>query len=127
MSRRVCGRGISKQLFNILEKIRDVDRLQSPRLQARLFEMHPELSFTMLAGAPMRSNKRTAAGRAERLAALRSTFGDGDPHRSSRRPPGRNGTTCSMPWSGRGPHAVTSRGPTSTSAANWTSGACGWR
>jgi predicted RNase H-like nuclease len=76
MSRRVCGRGISKQLFNILEKISDVDRLQSPRLQARLFEMHPELSFTMLTGAPMRSNKRTAAGRAERLAALRSTFGD---------------------------------------------------
>ena len=76
ISRRVCGRGISKQLFNILEKISEVDRLQSPRLQARLFEMHPELSFTMLAGAPMRTNKRTPAGRTERLAALRSTFGD---------------------------------------------------
>jgi predicted RNase H-like nuclease len=77
-SRRACGRGISTQLFNILDKIREVDLLQSPRLQAQLFEMHPELSFTMLAGAPMRSNKRTAVGRAERLAALRSTFGDVD-------------------------------------------------
>ncbi len=77
LSRRACGRGVSKQLFNILPKVRQVDRLQSPRLQARLFEMHPELSFTVLAGAPMRSNKRTADGRAERVSALRSAFGDG--------------------------------------------------
>lgn len=76
VSRRVCGRGISQQLFNILGKIRDVDRLQSPRLQAQLFEMHPEVSFTILAGAPMRSNKRTPEGRAERAAALGSAFGD---------------------------------------------------
>ena len=64
------------QLFNILDKIRQVDLLQSPRLQARLFEMHPELSFTVLAGAPMQSTKRTAQGRAERAAALRDAFGD---------------------------------------------------
>jgi predicted RNase H-like nuclease len=75
-SRRACGRGISKQLFNILDKIRQVDLLQSPRLQAQLFEMHPELSFTVLAGTPLRSAKRTAEGRAEREAALRSAFGD---------------------------------------------------
>ena len=76
-SRRACGRGISQQVFNILAKIRQVDLLQSPRLQARLFEMHPELSFTVLAGAPMQSAKRTAHGRAERAAALRDAFGDG--------------------------------------------------
>jgi len=75
-SRRACGRGISQQVFNILAKIRQVDLLQSPRLQARLFEMHPELSFTVLAGAPMQSTKRTAQGRAERAAALRDAFGD---------------------------------------------------
>lgn len=75
-SRRACGKGISKQLFNILPKIAEVDGLQSRRLQAHLFEMHPELSFTVLAGAPMRFAKRTAAGRAERIAALRPAFGD---------------------------------------------------
>ena len=63
--------GTPQQVFNILTKIRQVDLLQMPRLQARLFEMHPELSFTVLAGAPMRSPKRTAQGRAERAAALR--------------------------------------------------------
>jgi len=78
LSRRACGRAVSKQLFNILPKVCEIDRLQSPWLQARLFEMHPELSFTVLAGAPMRANKRTAEGRAERVSALRSTFGDVD-------------------------------------------------
>jgi predicted RNase H-like nuclease len=78
LSRRACGRAVSKQLFNILPKVREIDRLQSPWLQARLFEMHPELSFTVLAGAPMRANKRTAEGRAERVAALRSAFDDVD-------------------------------------------------
>jgi len=75
-SRRACGRAVSRQVFNIMGKIRQVDLLQSPRLQARLFEMHPELSFTVLAGAPMQSAKRTAPGRAERAAALREAFGD---------------------------------------------------
>ena len=75
-SRHACGRGISCQVFNILGKIRQVDLLVSPLLQARLFEMHPELSFATLAGAPMRSSKHTAEGRAERAAALRDAFGD---------------------------------------------------
>jgi predicted RNase H-like nuclease len=78
LSRRASGRGVSKQLFNILPKVREVDELQSRQLQDRLFEMHPELSFTVLAGAPMRSNKRTADGRAERVAALRAALGDVD-------------------------------------------------
>jgi predicted RNase H-like nuclease len=77
-SRRASGRGVSRQLFNILPKVREVDGLQSPLLQDRLFEMHPELSFTVLAGAPIQSNKRTADGRAERVSALRSAFGDVD-------------------------------------------------
>lgn len=75
-SRRACGKAISRQLFNILDKIRAVDALQSPRLQQHLFEMSPELSFAALTGAPMAENKRTPAGRAARLQALGSTFGD---------------------------------------------------
>jgi predicted RNase H-like nuclease len=76
ISRRVCGRGISKQLFNLLPKLREVDAVQSPDLQAHLFELCPELSFAVLAGAPMRHPKRTAEGRDERVRALRPVFGD---------------------------------------------------
>jgi predicted RNase H-like nuclease len=79
LSRRVCGKAISKQLFNILPKISEVDDLVSPGLQAHVFEMCPELSFTLLSGSPMRSTKRTAEGRAERIAALRPAFGDVTP------------------------------------------------
>jgi predicted RNase H-like nuclease len=71
-----CGKKISRQLFNILPKIQQVDALVTPRRQARLFEMCPELSFAVLAGAPMRANKRTAAGRGERVTALEAVFGD---------------------------------------------------
>jgi predicted RNase H-like nuclease len=70
------GKKISRQLFNILPKIQQVDALMTPHRQARLFEMCPELSFTLLAGAPMRANKRTATGRGERRAALEAVFGD---------------------------------------------------
>lgn len=80
-SRAASGKAISKQLFNILPKIREVDHLlargpRNPRLQARLFEMCPELSFAVLTGEPMRHAKRTDEGRDERLAALRPVFGD---------------------------------------------------
>jgi predicted RNase H-like nuclease len=71
-----CGKKISRQLFNILPKIEQVDALMTPHHQAFLFEMCPELGFTFLAGAPMRANKRTAAGRGERRACLEAAFGD---------------------------------------------------
>jgi len=74
ISRSVCARGVSRQLFAILDKIREVDELESPALQDRLFEMHPEVSFTELAGAPMRFHKSTDEGRNERLDALRRAF-----------------------------------------------------
>jgi predicted RNase H-like nuclease len=82
-----CGKKISRQLFNILPKIGQVDALITPALQARLFEMCPELSFAVLAGAPMRATKRTAAGRAERIAALGTAF-DGVDALARRPPPG---------------------------------------
>jgi predicted RNase H-like nuclease len=74
ISRAACGRAVSRQLFAILPKIREVDALQSPALQDRLFEMHPEVSLTELAGTPMQFHKSTGEGRHERLHALRSAF-----------------------------------------------------
>jgi predicted RNase H-like nuclease len=74
ISRAACGRAVSRQLFAILPKIREVDALQSPALQDRLFEMHPEVSLTELAGTPMQFHKSTGEGRRERLHALRCAF-----------------------------------------------------
>jgi predicted RNase H-like nuclease len=74
LSRAACGKAISKQLFNILPKIREVDTLVTPQRQRRLFEMSPELSLAVLAGAPMAHPKTTPAGRAERIEALGRVF-----------------------------------------------------
>lgn len=47
-------RAISKQCFYIFPKIREIDALMTPALEARVFEVHPELAFWRLNGeAPM--------------------------------------------------------------------------
>lgn len=65
------GAGMSKEAFNILPKIREIDLLMRPALQEQVVEAHPELAFLGLAGRAMRHNKRTLEGRRERLALLR--------------------------------------------------------
>ena len=67
---QVRGHGLSIQAFNILPKIREVDRVMSPMLQQRVYEAHPELAFQALAGRPVQDRKKTVAGREERLRAL---------------------------------------------------------
>jgi predicted RNase H-like nuclease len=67
---QVRGHGLSIQAFNILAKIREVDRLMTPALQQRVYEAHPELAFRTLAGHPMQYRKKTVAGREERLRVL---------------------------------------------------------
>jgi predicted RNase H-like nuclease len=42
----------------------------TPDLQQRVYEAHPELAFCSLSGAPMRHNKKTREGRAERIRAV---------------------------------------------------------
>jgi predicted RNase H-like nuclease len=77
ISRERCGKAVSKQLYNILGKIREVDDVVTPRLQTQLFEACPELSLAVMSGgAPMRHNKRTAEGRDERVVALGAALGD---------------------------------------------------
>jgi predicted RNase H-like nuclease len=58
--------GLSIQAWNLVPKVREVDEAWEPRVH----EVCPETSFAAIAGAPMAHAKRTAAGRAERLAAL---------------------------------------------------------
>ncbi len=76
LSRRACGKALSKQLYNIIGKIREMDEVQSPCLQRRLREACPELSFALMnGGAPMHHTKRTPEGQAERVAVLESGLG----------------------------------------------------
>lgn len=87
LSRSIQGKGISRQLFAILPKIREVDALMMPELQRCFVEVHPEVSFTVLAdGIPMSHHKAKDEGRAERLTALRRFFADIDVHTAVRIP-----------------------------------------
>lgn len=73
------GKRMSRQSWNITARVRELDALlqAEPRLQAWLREGHPELSFTLLAGAPLPEIKKTAAGKALRLVLVDRHFGAG--------------------------------------------------
>jgi predicted RNase H-like nuclease len=71
-NRRATGKGLSRQAWNLVPKIRQADELLhgDPSLAGRLLESHPEVCFRILAGDSLRHYKKTAAGRSERLAVL---------------------------------------------------------
>ena len=73
--RGLNGTGMSKEAFNILPKIRELDGALSAQDQKRVVEAHPELAFAALAGAPVRHNKKTPEGRRTRVRLLRRIFG----------------------------------------------------
>lgn len=79
-ARAATGVGISKQAWNLVDKIRALDALITPELQPRISEAHPESSFTEMAGAPLTSRKNTADGRQQRIALLSAHFVDVDSH-----------------------------------------------
>jgi predicted RNase H-like nuclease len=52
-------RMVAKQCFHLFPKIREIDALMTPALEARVFEVHPELAFWRLNGeAPMTLPKK---------------------------------------------------------------------
>jgi len=73
-SKARAGAGLSKQAWNLVPKIREVNALWQPPLNGRLIEAHPELSFAEIAGAPVLSKKATPEGREERVGLLREVF-----------------------------------------------------
>lgn len=66
-SRRLTGRGLSRQTFNVIPKILEVHPIAMEN--AHIFEVHPEVSFRALAGHPLAS-KHTWNGHNERLTLL---------------------------------------------------------
>ncbi len=79
--RAIDGRGFGAQSFAILPKIREWDLLlvASPHLREIVREIHPEVSFAALNGGfamGLIHKKRSAQGRALRLALLTPLFGE---------------------------------------------------
>ncbi len=70
---KVDGKGMTKQAFGILEKIREVDNYLCSHAdaRARVVEIHPEVSFALWnGGVAMADKKKSAAGRTERSALI---------------------------------------------------------
>ena len=64
------GEGLTRQMWNILPKIREVDAWIT-LTRSRIFrEGHPELAFSGVSGRPMAHYKKTPEGEAERLDAM---------------------------------------------------------
>ena len=70
-SRAAQGKALSRQAWNLIRKIREVDdRADDPRL----VEVHPELSFATIVGQPIAESKRSSEGRRRRIEALQSVI-----------------------------------------------------
>lgn len=77
LNRQATGRGLSKQAWNIVPKIREIDTLlcDNRELRGVLRECHPELCFRALNGnRAMQYNKKKVNGQQERLAVLERYF-----------------------------------------------------
>lgn len=76
--REVRGASLTLQTFHLLPRIRELDEALSadPGLADRVCEVHPELSFAELAGAPLAVPKTRAEGRRRREALLAPEFAD---------------------------------------------------
>ena len=69
VARAIDGRAISRQAWSLRNKILEVDGwLASAPCPVQ--EVHPEVSFSLLAGAPIAANKRTWAGQSARRRSL---------------------------------------------------------
>ncbi len=73
------GRGVGCQAWNIYPKIREVDALLTAerRLQKRVFEVHPEVSFSAWNGAPIADRKKSPVGLKARITLIDRYYGTG--------------------------------------------------
>lgn len=73
-SRRIFGRGISRQAFAIWPKVRELDEI-ARRVPGRFVEIHPECSFTEMTGT-VPPSKHGEPGKKFRREALERAFGE---------------------------------------------------
>jgi predicted RNase H-like nuclease len=67
--------GLSKQVYGLVAKLREVHDAMSPDLQMRVREVHPEVSFTAMNDSrPLETSKRSAEGQEERVSLLEQHF-----------------------------------------------------
>jgi len=81
LSRGLTGKGLSRQSWGIVPKIRQVDEFLRTRPEwiGRVREVHPELCFHAFAGGrSMRHNKKTDEGFAERLELLVERYSEAE-------------------------------------------------
>jgi predicted RNase H-like nuclease len=69
VARALDGRAISRQAWALRAKILEVGAWL-PSAPSPVYEVHPEVSFSLLTGAPIMAGKRSAAGLAARRQAL---------------------------------------------------------
>lgn len=69
-SRMVSGRGLSKQSWNLVPKILEVDNEWTNELRETLVEGHPEITFSEMAGSPLLAKKSTPEGERNRVELL---------------------------------------------------------
>jgi predicted RNase H-like nuclease len=72
--RHPIGQGISRQSWNLLPKIAEVDALMDRQVQQRVAEVHPECSFRTMAPELDFGSKKSGRGVGQRLRALRAHF-----------------------------------------------------
>lgn len=77
-NQQITGRKLSRQTWNLVGKIREVDIALGQReaMDRIVHESHPELCFAAFAGRPMDHYKKTEAGFRERLAVLDACYTD---------------------------------------------------
>ena len=63
--RELTGQGLSIQAWGLRARLLEADRFRAS-CGFPLYEVHPELAFCVLAGAPLAHSKHTAAGREQR-------------------------------------------------------------
>ena len=91
-ARSATGRGISKQTFNLMPKIAELDQLINPTNQHMIVEVHPECAFKVLNEGEDLPSKKTAAGQDLRRRLLADQFDI-----PAKPPRAQRSTTCSMP------------------------------
>jgi len=87
INRQKTTRGLSQQAWGIAPKIKHVDDAITLECQRWAFEVHPEVCFWALNERhPMKHNKKTEEGAAERIALLHRVFPEIERHLANRPP-----------------------------------------